>query len=94
MIVRGIPPAAASIPSPGLYWLQIAEARWVWQPSEPGGSYHAWDGAEIRWALGEVDDDGWYQLIGSDESYEWNEGTRVVVDVRMAEAPPEWIQNT
>ena len=84
-------PTAAPIPSPGLYWLRVCETRFVFdRDGTRGGSYHTWEQPELHpWSVAEVVEDGSYYLIGSDEWYEWNDGSRVVVGVRLLEAPPE-----
>ena len=70
--IQGTPPTFIEGPSDGVYWIKIANARYVYVAATPDDwpsqNYFTWDAPETHWEIVRVGD--MIDWLGSDEGYD------------------------
>lgn len=95
---EGAKPTVPSIPPPGIYWLRTVECGgyWVDRAGNKVGSgvpdrwwIRTWEVLrESEWFIADVEEDGSYGCIGSDESSNWERSHSFVSRVGPKIEPP------
>ena len=93
-MIHGTRPATVAKPKEGIWWVKIAEPRYV--PStvahdQPCNDYRTWDGHTASWVLLEIHEEhGWVDSMGSDEGRDlWREQYTAPIALGPRVEPPE-----